>query len=63
MRQFEYIFDSIGCMPKYPKKITVLAAVPDKMDEQTGALLVCHGWGTNRYQHLDILKAAADRYR
>ncbi|MBQ9367798.1 MAG: prolyl oligopeptidase family serine peptidase [Victivallales bacterium] len=62
MRQFEYIFDSIGCQPNHPKKITVLAAAPDRMDARTGALLVCHGWGTNRYQHLDILKAAADRY-
>ena len=62
MKQFEYRFDSIGCTKDYVKKITVLAVAPDKFDDRTGAMLFCHGWGGNRLQHLDKMKATADKY-
>lgn len=62
MKKFEFQFDSIGCMEGTTKKITVLAIAPDKIDENTGAMLFCHGWGPNRFQMLDAMQATADKY-
>lgn len=62
MKQFEFQTDSIGCMENTVKKITVLAMAPDKIDANTGAMLFCHGWGPNRFQMIDRLKATADKY-
>ena len=62
MKQFEFQFDSIGCMDNTVKRITVLALAPDKLDGNTGAMLFCHGWGPNRFQLLEQMQATVDKY-
>ena len=62
MKTFEFSFDSIGCSEKYVKKITVFSVAPDKIDERTGVMLFCHGWGCNRYQPQERMEAAADNF-
>ena len=62
MKKFELSFESIGCTETYTKEITILVVAPDKIDDKTGAMLFCHGWGGNRFQHQDFMKAVADKY-
>ena len=62
MQKFELSFDSIGCNETYTKEITILVVAPDKFDDKTGAMLFCHGWGGNRFQHQEFMKAVADKF-
>ena len=62
MKKFELSFDSIGCNETYTKEITILVVAPDKFDDKTGAMLFCHGWGGNRFQHQEFMKAVADKF-
>ena len=62
MKKFELSFDSIGCTETYTKEITILVVAPDKFDDNTGAMLFCHGWGGNRFQHQEFMKAVADKF-
>jgi len=62
MQKFELSFDSIGCNETYTKEITILVVAPDKFDDKTGAMLFCHGWGSNRFQHQEFMKAVADKF-
>ncbi len=62
MKKFELYFDSIGCSENNTKEIAVLVVAPDKFDERTGAMLFCHGWGGNRFQHQDKMEAVADKF-
>ncbi len=62
MQKFELSFDSIGCNVTYTKEITILVVAPDKFDDKTGAMLFCHGWGGNRFQHQEFMKAVADKF-
>ncbi len=62
MKKFEVSFDSVGCSEQYVKKITVFAVAPDKIDEKTGVMLFCHGWGCNRYQPQERMEAAAANF-
>ena len=62
MKKFELSFDSIGCTETYTKEITILVVAPDKFDDKTGAMLFCHGWGGNRFQHQEFMKAVADKF-
>ena len=61
MKCHEFIFRSVN-IASYPKPITVLVIAPDVMDENTGTMLFCHGWGGNRFQHQDIMEFTADTF-
>ena len=61
MKRYEFTFHSVNADP-YPKPITVLVVAPDVMDENTGVMLFCHGWGGNRFQHQDKMEFTADTF-
>ena len=43
----------------YPKPITALVVEPDAVGQQTGVLLVSHGWGGSRRDYLPTMEYAA----
>ncbi|RJS85499.1 alpha/beta fold hydrolase [Candidatus Bathyarchaeota archaeon] len=44
------------------KRIDVLFVVPEVINDETGFMLVLHGWGGNRYQYRDMMLDFSDRY-
>lgn len=61
MQKYELTFESLNT-ESYAKPITVLVMQPDKMDENTGAMVFTHGWGGNRFQHVDKMQWTVDRF-
>ena len=61
MKKYDFTFTSQGAAP-YPKPIRALVVSPDAPDASTGAMLFCHGWGCNRFQHQDKMEVAAEQY-
>ena len=46
----------------YDKWISAHVVQPDLIDDRTGAMLLNHGWGGNRFQYRDIQQDYCDRY-
>ncbi|KYH41426.1 MAG: hypothetical protein AYL32_005360 [Candidatus Bathyarchaeota archaeon B26-2] len=44
------------------KRIDVLVVNPEKINENTGFMLVLHGWGGNRYQYREMILDFSNRY-
>lgn len=61
MRRFEITFPSVNST-SYPKWITALVMEPDTINDQTGAMLFTHGWGSNRYHHEDKMAVTAAEF-
>lgn len=59
MKKFEITIDSINSI-HYSKKITSVVMVPDAINAQTAFALFSHGWGGNRFQHLDKMEAVCE---
>jgi pimeloyl-ACP methyl ester carboxylesterase len=58
MRTLDITFRSTNSAT-YPKPITALVVEPDAVGQQTGVLLVSHGWGGNRRDYLPTMEYAA----
>ncbi|MDD3928019.1 MAG: hypothetical protein PHT33_15355 [bacterium] len=61
MKRYEISFASVNS-ESYPKTITVLTVEPDCLNSDTGVMLFTHGWGGNRFQHLDKMEYTADKF-
>ena len=61
MRQYEFSFESINSK-SYSKPITALVLEPDELNENTGLMQFNHGWGGNRFQHLDKMQYTVDKF-
>jgi len=61
MKQYEITYRSSNS-ESYAKWITALVYEPDRITPHTGAMLVSHGWGGNRFQHADKMEHAVDCY-
>ncbi len=61
MKKFELSFPSVNT-ELYSKPVTLAVRVPEKIDSRTGAMMFCHGWGGNRFQHADKMELACDRF-
>jgi len=44
------------------KRIDILVISPETLDDDTGLMLVLHGWGNNRYQYRDMMEDFSRRY-
>lgn len=62
MKQFDLVFAAGNGACRSPKKITLTVCRPDVMNEHTGIMMFCHGWGCNRFQHLDKMHYTCDRH-
>ncbi len=62
MRKFEFVFDSVNSL-NYSKPIRALALLPQQIDSNCGFMLFTHGWGGNRFGHLEIMKKVAEEQR
>ena len=60
MKRYEIAYASAD--PSEGKRIVALVCEPDRLGPATGALLVTHGWGPNRFQHQDSLEWAVERF-
>ena len=61
MARYEITFESVNSA-NYAKPVTALVIEPDHPTPATGAMLFTHGWGGNRFQHEDKMRAAADAF-
>ncbi|MCK4981788.1 MAG: acetylxylan esterase, partial [Victivallaceae bacterium] len=61
MKKYEIVFQSVNS-ETYSKPLTALVLEPDLVNNETGAMLFTHGWGGNRFQHLDKMEYALDKY-
>ena len=61
MKSLEIRFKSINT-DTYAKNITATLNVPDRIDADTGVMLATHGWGGNRFQHVEQMALAAEQY-
>ena len=61
MKRYEFTFESANSV-NYTKPITVLVLEPDRITPETGVMLFTHGWGGNRFQHEDKMRASADAF-
>ncbi|MFA5866242.1 MAG: prolyl oligopeptidase family serine peptidase [Phycisphaerae bacterium] len=61
MRKYEITFQSVNDI-FYSKPITVLVAEPDKIGPNTGAMLLSHGWGGNRYELPGFSEFSCDQF-
>lgn len=61
MRKYEFTFHSVNS-ENYSKPITVLVIEPDNLTPNTGIMHFTHGWGGNRFQHLDKMEYSVEKY-
>lgn len=61
MKSLELSFASVNSA-NYSKTVTVNILIPDSLNSDTGAMLFTHGWGGNRFQHLDKMEYSCDKY-
>ena len=61
MRSFEIRFLSVNT-ESYAKGITAKVTVPDRIDADTGVMLTTHGWGGNRFDHVDKMDYATENF-
>ncbi|HIE14556.1 TPA: hypothetical protein EYP70_04730 [Candidatus Bathyarchaeota archaeon] len=52
----------ISVMSQGNKKIDVLVVTPRQLSEETGFMLILHGWGGNRYQYREMMLDFSDRF-
>jgi len=61
MRRYEFTYQSLNS-EAYSKPIRVLVMAPDRVGDNTGAMLFSHGWGGNRFQYERAMLYTVERF-
>jgi predicted esterase len=59
MKRFEITVPSVNSI-HYTKNITAVVMIPDTVTGKTSFALFTHGWGGNRFQHIDKMEATCE---